>query len=191
MRGGLKYIYLGWLKHGGTGTTLHVNYRHRSKFMHSNVRHKVHEYTAVTCQSSTCFHLKYSYGVCFLRLWIICKGTKPLCLGPLKHGETWRICHKNCIYLSTTIYMRTQVSYTICHCHISAHNAHQSNLRKNTVLKLPRNIHWCPLGLDTYNTDSAKKILNWVFFLKSQWCPFWVHMQEYFDRMWGVSFKIS
>ena len=27
-------------------------------------------------------------------------------------------------------------------------------------------------------TDSAKKILNWVFFLKSQWCPFWVHMQE-------------
>ena len=47
------------------------------------------------------------------------------------------ICHKNCTYLSTT--MRTQVSYTICHCHISAHNAHQSNLRKNTVLKLPRN----------------------------------------------------
>ena len=137
VRGGLKYMYLGWLKHGGTGTILHVNYRHRSKFMHSNVPHKVHEYTAVTCQSSTCFHLKYSYGVCFLRLWIICKGTKPLCLGPLKHGETWRICHKNCIYLSTT--MRTQVSYTICHCHISVHNAHQSNLRKNTVLKLPRN----------------------------------------------------
>ena len=26
-------------------------------------------------------------------------------------------------------------------------------------------------------TDSAKKILNWVFFLKSQWYPFWVHMQ--------------
>ena len=48
------------------------------------------------------------------------------------------ICHKNCTYLSTT--MRTQVSYTICHCHISAHvhNTHQSNLRKNTVLKLPR-----------------------------------------------------
>ena len=109
MRGGLKYMYLGWLKHGGTGTILHVNYRHRSKFMHSNVPHKVHEYTAVTCQSSTCFHLKYSYWVCFLRLWIIYKGTKPLCLGPLKRGETWSICHKNCIYLSTT--MRTQVSY--------------------------------------------------------------------------------
>ena len=39
-------MYLGWLKHGGTGTILHVNYRHRSKFMHSNVQHKVHEYTA-------------------------------------------------------------------------------------------------------------------------------------------------
>ena len=40
-------MYLGWLKHGGTGTIIHayVNYRHRSKFMHSNVRHKVHEYT--------------------------------------------------------------------------------------------------------------------------------------------------
>ena len=40
-------MYLGWLKHGGTGTILHVNYRHRSKFMHSKVSHKVHEYTAV------------------------------------------------------------------------------------------------------------------------------------------------
>ena len=89
------------------------------------------------CQSSTCFHLKYSYWVYFLRLWIVYKGAKPLCLGPLKHGQTWSICHKNCIYLSTT--MRAQVSYTICHCRISAHNAHQSNLRKNTVLKLPRN----------------------------------------------------
>ena len=49
VRGGLKYMYLGWLEHGGTGTILHVNYRHRSKFMHCNVRHKVHEYTAVTC----------------------------------------------------------------------------------------------------------------------------------------------
>ena len=44
------YMYLDWLKHGGTGTIIHVNYRHRSKFMHSNVRHKVHEYSAVTCQ---------------------------------------------------------------------------------------------------------------------------------------------
>ena len=61
VRGGLKYMYLGWLKHGGTGTILHVNYRQWSKFMHRNVRHKVHKYTAVTCQSSTCFHLKYSY----------------------------------------------------------------------------------------------------------------------------------
>ena len=138
----------------------------RSKFMHSNVRHKVHEYTAVTCQSSTCFRLKYSYGVCFLRLWIICKDTKPLCLGPLKHGETWSICHKNCIYLSTT--MRTQVSYIICHCHISAHNAHQSNLRKNTVLKLPRNkmlylfncIYWRPLGLDTYRLSQKNLELS-------------------------------
>ena len=156
-------MYLGWLKHGGTGIILHVNYRHRSKFMHSNVPHKVHKYTAVTCQSSTCFHLKYSYWVCFLRLWIICKGTKPLCLGPLKHGETWRICHKNCIYLSTT--MRTQVSYTICHCHISADNVHQSNLRKNNVLKLPwaetnyyifNCIYWSPLGLDTYRLSQKK-----------------------------------
>ena len=40
----LKKIILGWLKHGGTGTILHVNYRHLSKFMHSNVQHKVHEY---------------------------------------------------------------------------------------------------------------------------------------------------
>ena len=41
-------MYLGWLKHGRTaGTILHVNYRHRSKFMHSNVAQKVHEYTAV------------------------------------------------------------------------------------------------------------------------------------------------
>ena len=58
-------MYLGWLKHGDlcTGIILHVNYRQQSKFMHSNVPHKVHEYTAVTCQSSTCFHLKYSYGV--------------------------------------------------------------------------------------------------------------------------------
>ena len=124
MCGGLKYICLDWLKHGWTGTILHENYRHRSKFMHINVPHKFHEYIAVTCQSSTCFHLKYSYWVCFLRLWIIYKGTnlKPLCLGPLKHGETWSICHKNCIYLSTT--MRTQVSYTICHCHISAQWVH-------------------------------------------------------------------
>ena len=159
-------MYLGWLKHGGTGTILHVNYRHRSKFMHSNVRHKVHEYAAGTCQSSTCFHLKYSYWVCFLRLWIIYKGTKPLCLGPLKHGETWSICHKNCIYLSTT--MRTQVSYTICHCHISADNAHHSDLRKNTVLKLPRNkilyilncIYWSPLGLDTYRLSQKNLKLS-------------------------------
>ena len=43
----LKYMYLGWLKHGGTGTILNVNYRHRSKFIHSNVLHKVYEYTAV------------------------------------------------------------------------------------------------------------------------------------------------
>ena len=156
-------MYPGWLKHGGTGTIIHVNYRYQSKFMHCNVPHKVYEYTAVTCQSSTCFHLKYSYWVCFLRLWIICKGTKPLCLGPLKHGETWSICHKNCIYLSTT--MRTQVSYTICHCHISVHNAHQSNLRKNTVLKLPRDkilylycIYWSPLGLDTFRL--SQKNLN-------------------------------
>ena len=78
-------------------------WRHRD-----NPPYKVHEYTAVTCQSSTHFHLKYSYWVWFLRLWIIYKGTKPLCLGPLKHGETWSICHKNYIYLSTT--MRTQVS---------------------------------------------------------------------------------
>ena len=40
-------MYLSWLKHGGTGTTLHVNYRYQSKFMQSNVRHKVHKYTAV------------------------------------------------------------------------------------------------------------------------------------------------
>ena len=158
-------MYLGWLKHGGTGTILHVNYRHRSKFMHSNVRHKVHEYTPVTCQSSTCFHLKYSYWVCFLRLWIIYKGTKPLCLDPLKHREAWNIAHKYCIYLSTTI--QTQVSYTICHCHISAHNAHQSNLRKNTVLKLPRNkilylncIYWSPLGLDTYRLSQKNLKLS-------------------------------
>ena len=131
------YIYLGCLKHGGTGTILHVKYRHWSKFMHSTVPHKVYENTAVTCQSSTCFHLKYSYWVCFLGLWIIDKDTKALCLGPLKHGEIWSIAHKNCIYLSTTI--QTQVSYTICHCHIVADNAYQSNLTKNTVLKLPTN----------------------------------------------------
>ena len=112
-------------------------FRHQSKFMHSNVPHKLHKYTAVTFQSSTCFHLKYSYWVCFLELWIIDKGTKALCLGPLKHGEIWSIAHKNCIYLSTTI--QTQVSYTICHCHIVADNAYQSNLTKNTVLKLPTN----------------------------------------------------
>ena len=87
----------------------------------------------------------------------------------------------NCIYLCTIMW--TQESYTICHCHISAHNAHQSNLRKNTVLKLPRTkyyifncITWSPFGLDTYRL-SQKKILNWVFFLKLQWCPFWVHTQ--------------
>ena len=160
-------MYLGWLKHGGTGTILHVNYRHQSKFMHSNVRHKDHEYTAVTCQSSTCFHLKYSYWVCFLRLWIIYKGTKPLCLGPLKHGKTWSICHKNYIYLSTT--MRTQVSYTICHCHISANNAHQSNLRKTLFLNLncPETkyyifncIYWSPFGLDTYRLSQKNLKLS-------------------------------
>ena len=42
--------------------------------------------TSAVHQSSTCFHSKYSYWVCFLRLWIIYKGTKSLCLGPLKHG---------------------------------------------------------------------------------------------------------
>ena len=115
-----KYMYLGWLKHGGTGTILHVNYRHRSKFMHSDVRHKVHEYTAVTCQSSKCFHLKYFYWVCFLRLWIFYKGTKPLCLGPLKHGETWSICHKNCIYLSTTMQTQTGVIHNLSLSHFSA-----------------------------------------------------------------------
>ena len=100
--------------------------------------------------------------MCFLRLWIIYKGTKPLCLGPLKHGETWSICHKNCIYLSTT--MRTQVSYTICHCHISAHNAHQSNLRKKLFLNCPEAkycifncIYWSPLGLDTYRCSQSQR----------------------------------
>ena len=117
--------------------------------------------------SSTCFHLKYSYWVCFLRLWIIYKGIKPLCLGPLKHGETWSMCHKKCIYLSTT--MRTQVSYTICHCHISANNAHQSNLRKTLFLNLncPETkyyifncIYWSPFGLDTYRLSQKNLKLS-------------------------------
>ena len=107
--------------------------------------------------------------MCFLGLWIIDKSTKTLCLGPLKHGEIWSIAHKNCIYLSTTI--QTQVSYTICHCHIVADNAYQSNLTKNTVLKLPTNKNIIPLIVLTKAhlvwilTDSAKILLNWVFFL--------------------------
>ena len=135
----------------------------------------------MTCQSSTCFHLKYSYWVCFLRLWIICKDTKPLCLGALKHGETRSICHKSCIHLSTTM---TQVSYTICHSHISADNIHQFNLRKNTVLKLPRNkllylyLYLLKPTWFGYLQRQPKILKLSVFFLKSQWCPFWVHMQK-------------
>ena len=44
-------MYLGWLKRGGTGEILHVNYRHQFEFMHCNVTHNVHKYIAVTCQS--------------------------------------------------------------------------------------------------------------------------------------------
>ena len=122
-------MYLGWLKHGGTGTILHVNYRHRSKFMHSNVPHKVHEYTAVTRQSSTCFHLKYSYWVCFL-----CSVPRSL--------EAWRNMEHlpQKLHLSIHNYADSGVIHNLSLSHFR-HNAHQSNLRKNTVLKrlLPRN----------------------------------------------------
>ena len=69
----------------------------------------------------------------------------------------------NCIYLSTT--MRTQVSYTMCHCHISAHNAHQSNLRKTMLLNLLETntislIVFTEVLLVWILTDLAKKILN-------------------------------
>ena len=150
-----------WIIYTGPNSCIAMSH---TKFMNIPLWHAslLHVSTWSILMGCASFYLKYSYGVCFLRLWIICKGTKPLCLGPLKHGETWRICHKSCIYLSTT--MRTQVSYTICHSHISADNAHHSNLRKNTVLKLPRNkicyifncIYWSPLGLDTYRLSQKK-----------------------------------